>query len=497
MGLLSFKIFIMEKLSIEISNGAVGFSLPELDLPEIKIEEKIPTHLLRKSELNLPQISENEAFRHFLRLSQLNYNIDKGIYPLGSCTMKYNPKINEELARHYRFINVHPHTPSEFSQGCLAIIYELSELLKEISGMDAVSLQAVAGAQGELAGVLIISKYHKSKKEKRDIILVPDSAHGTNPATATLAGLNAIEIKTIETNGILRAESVKKEIEKYGERIAGLMITNPNTLGIFEEEIYEISQILHQIDAQIYMDGANMNALVGNIKPSKFGIDVMHFNLHKTFSTPHGGGGPGSGAIAVKKHLEKFLPNPRIKKIGEKYELVYEDEEYSIGRLHSFYGNFGMFIRALVYIRMLSSEGLKMISYLAVLNANYLRKRLEEIGYKVSYEMPTMHEFVLTLKDIKEKYNVKALDIAKRILDYGYHAPTIYFPLIVEEAFMIEPTESESKISLDNYIEVYRKILNEIKENPEIVLSAPVNTHVSRLDEVKAAKELIVKWQDI
>lgn len=487
----------MEKLSIELSNGAIGFSLPKLDVPEFEIEEKIPSHLLRKSPLNLPQISENETFRHFLRLSQLNYNIDKGIYPLGSCTMKYNPKINEELARNPKFINIHPHTLDEFSQGCLAIIYELCELLKEISGMDDVSLQPSAGAQGELAGVLIISKYHKSKGEKREIILVPDSAHGTNPATATLAGLNTIEIKTIETNGVLRAKLIKNEIEKYGEKIAGLMITNPNTLGIFEEEILEISELLHKIDAQVYMDGANMNALVGNVKPGNFGVDVMHFNLHKTFSTPHGGGGPGSGAVAVKNHLKKFLPNPRIRKVNNKYQLVYEDEEFSIGRLHSFYGNFGMFIRALSYIRMLSSEGLKYVSYLSTLNANYLRKRLEEIGYKISFNMPTMHEFVLTLKEIKDKYNVKALDVAKKLLDYGFHPPTIYFPLIVEEAFMIEPTESESKISLDSYIEAYEKILNEIKQNPELLLNAPINTPVSRLDEVKAAKELKVKWQDI
>ncbi|MEO0144902.1 MAG: aminomethyl-transferring glycine dehydrogenase subunit GcvPB [candidate division WOR-3 bacterium] len=487
----------MEKLSIELSNGAIGFSLPKLDVPEFEIEKKIPSHLLRKSPLNLPQISENETFRHFLRLSQLNYNIDKGIYPLGSCTMKYNPKINEELARNSKFINIHPHTLDEFSQGCLAIIYELCELLKEISGMDDVSLQPSAGAQGELAGVLIISKYHKSKGEKREIILVPDSAHGTNPATATLAGLNTIEIKTIETNGVLRAKLIKNEIEKYGEKIAGLMITNPNTLGIFEEEILEISELLHKIDAQVYMDGANMNALVGNVKPGNFGVDVMHFNLHKTFSTPHGGGGPGSGAVAVKNHLKKFLPNPRIRKVNNKYQLVYEDEEFSIGRLHSFYGNFGMFIRALSYIRMLSSEGLKYVSYLSTLNANYLRKRLEEIGYKISFNMPTMHEFVLTLKEIKDKYNVKALDVAKKLLDYGFHPPTIYFPLIVEEAFMIEPTESESKISLDSYIEAYEKILNEIKQNPELLLNAPINTPVSRLDEVKAAKELKVKWQDI
>ncbi len=488
----------MEKLSIELSNGAIGFSLPKLDVSEFEIEEKIPSKLLRKSPLNLPEISENEAFRHFLRLSQLNYNIDKSIYPLGSCTMKYNPKINEELARHPKFLNMHPYTPDEFSQGCLAVIYELCELLKEISGMDEVHLQPSAGAQGELAGVLIISKYHRTKREKRSIILIPDSAHGTNPATATLAGLNAVEIKTVETNGILKAKLIKNEIEKYGEKIAGLMITNPNTFGIFEEEILEISQLLHQIDAQVYMDGANMNAFVGNLKPSEFGVDVMHFNLHKTFSTPHGGGGPGSGAIGVKKHLRKFLPNPRVKKINGKLKLVYEDEEFSIGRLHSFYGNFNIFIRALAYIRMLSSEGLKYISYISTLNANYLRRRLEELGYKVSYSnMPTMHEFVLTLKDIREKYGVKALDVAKRLLDYGFHPPTIYFPLTVEEAFMIEPTESESKISLDSYIEAYEKILNEIKENPELLLNAPTKTPVGRLDEVKAAKELKVNWQNI
>ncbi len=486
----------MEKLSIQISSGAIGFSLPDLDVPAFNLEDKIPSHLLRKSPLNLPQTSENEVFRHFFKLSQLNYNIDKGIYPLGSCTMKYNPKINEEVARHPKFLNIHPHSLDEFSQGCLAVIYELSELLKEILGMSEISLQPVAGAQGELAGILIISKYHRTKGEKRNIVLVPDSAHGTNPATATLAGLSTIEIKTIETNGILRAKLVKEEINKYGERIAGLMITNPNTLGIFEEEIYEISQILHEIDAQIYMDGANMNALVGNLKPAKFGIDVMHLNLHKTFSTPHGGGGPGSGAIGVKYHLAKFLPNPRIKKIDNEYKLVYEDEEFSIGRLHSFYGNFSMFVRALVYIRMLSSEGLKFVSQIAVLNANYLRKKLEDIGYRISYNMPTMHEFVLTLKDFK-KYNVRALDVAKRILDYGYHSPTIYFPLIVEEAFMIEPTESESKFSLDSYVEVYQKILDEIKENPEILLNAPINTPIGRIDEVKAAKELKVKWQDL
>ncbi len=487
---------VIEPLSIELSGrGAIGFSLRPLDVPSFELEKKIPQKLLRKEEVNLPQLSENEAFRHFFRLSKLNYAVDQNIYPLGSCTMKYNPKVNEDVARIPGFVHVHPHTPDEFVQGSLRVAYELQELLKVISGMDAVSLQPVAGAQGELTGVFIIQAYHRSKGEKRDLILIPDSAHGTNPATATLAGLKAIEIKTEDTEGILTADRVKEMVDRYGERIAGLMITNPNTLGIFEAEIMEIAEVLHSIDAQLYMDGANMNALVGHVLPAELGVDVMHFNLHKTFSTPHGGGGPGSGAVGVKKHLEPFLPVPRIEKDGDRYVMNW-DYPQSIGKLHAFYGNYNIYPRALTYILMMGDEGLKKISEIAVLNATYLRKKLENRGYRTKFSRPTMHEFVLSLVNLKKEFGVKALDVAKRLLDYGLHAPTVYFPLIVEEAFMVEPTESESKRSLDNFAEVMRKIYEESLENPDVVRTAPHNTPVGRLDEVRAAKELKVSWRD-
>ncbi len=488
---------VVEPLSIELSNGAKGYSLPKTDLPETSKRISIPEHLLRKDVPKLPSLSENEAVRHFVRLSRLNYAIDINMYPLGSCTMKYNPKINEDVAQLEGFLNIHPHTPEQFVQGALQLMYELQKHLISITGMDAVSLQPVAGAQGELAGILIISAYHRKKGRKnRRKVIIPDSAHGTNPATVTLAGLEAVEISTTDTNGIIKASKVKEIVDRYGEdSIAGIMLTNPNTLGIFEREIEEIAEILHEIDAQVYMDGANMNALVGHVKPADLGVDVMHLNLHKTFSTPHGGGGPGSGVICVREHLEPFLPIPRIEYDGEQYKLSYDHPD-SIGRLHAFYGNFLVFVRALTYILMMGDEGLKFISEIAVLNANYLRKRLVEVGYELRFDEPTMHEFVLTLKELRKNYGVKAQDVAKRLLDYGLHAPTVYFPIIVEEAFMIEPTESESKRTLDAFAKAMEDILEECRTDKRKVLEAPQNTPISRPDEVKAARELVLSWKD-
>jgi len=448
----------------------------------------IPDKFIRKKAPELPEVSEVETVRHFINLSVMNHHVDKAIYPLGSCTMKYNPKINENMARIEGFSSVHPHQDDSLVQGCLQLMYELEKLLAEITGMSAVTLQPAAGAHGELTGNMIIRKYHEKKGNPRSIVLIPDSAHGTNPASVIINGYKTKEIKSNE-NGTVDIDDLKS---KTSEDVAALMLTNPNTLGIFEDQVQEIAEILHQKGALLYMDGANLNALLGISRPGDMGFDIVHVNLHKTFSTPHGGGGPGSGPIAVVSRLEPFLPVPRIEKRENKFIRNYDFPD-SIGKIHSFFGNFSIMIRAYCYIRIMGPAGLRETAENAILNANYLRKKLEK-NYYMPYKQASMHEFVLSGVWQKEK-GAKTLDIAKRLLDFGFHAPTIYFPLIVKEALMIEPTESENLESLNEFAETLINISQEIEKNPEIVTSAPHTTPVRRLDEVKASRELDVRYK--
>ncbi len=474
--------------------GKKAFNLPQKD--DIKtLFEKYKDDIREYTSEdfpNLPELSEVDIIRHFIRLSNMNYNVDLGFYPLGSCTMKYNPKINETVSAFSGFRNIHPLQPDYTVQGALRIMYELSEYLAEISGMDAITLEPAAGAHGELTGIKIIKKYLESKGEKRKYILVPDSAHGTNPASTTLAGYTA---KTIKSNklGMIDIEELRKNLN---DEVAGLMVTNPNTLGIFEREIKEIAELVHKAGGLMYMDGANLNALLGYIRPGDIGFDVIHFNLHKTFSTPHGGGGPGSGPVGVKAFLKDFLPGVQVIKNDSGYQRK-ETGDKSIGKLLAFFGHFAVMVRAYTYIRMIGKEHLKSISENAVLNANYLKQLLKVAGYEIPYDSIPMHEFVATGAPIKKKYGIRTLDIAKRLLDYGVHAPTVYFPLIVSEALMIEPTETESVETLEYFAEVMKKILKEAEHTPEIVKTAPHNTPVKRLDDVYAVKNLKVKYEEI
>jgi len=475
------------ELIFEISKpGKKGYTIKTF---EKTAELTIPEKYLRKEEPKLPELAENEVVRHFIALSTLNHHVDKGFYPLGSCTMKYNPKVNEYTANLPGFTHLHPLQPARTVQGALKLMKELEYLLAEISGMDAISLQPAAGAHGEYTGIKIIRKYHEKQGKPRKYILIPDSAHGTNPASTTLSGYQAITIKSDET-GRIDVEDLKRHLN---EEVAGFMVTNPNTLGIFENRIHEISDLVHSVGGLMYMDGANLNAFVGHIRPGDLGFDVMHFNLHKTFSTPHGGGGPGSGPVGVKKFLEPYLPVPRIVEKDGKFELDYNYPD-SIGKIHSFYGNFLVLIRAYTYIRMLGREYLKKVSEDAVLNANYLRKKLME-HYELPYKSTCMHEFVLSGREFK-KYGVRTQDIAKRILDFGMHAPTIYFPLIVPEAIMIEPTETENKETLDRFVEVMLQIKEEAEKNPEILKTAPHTTPVKRLDDALAVKLSKVRYTE-
>jgi len=477
----------MGKLIFEKSkSGRIGYTLPALSQRE-KVTLNIPEKLLRSKEPELPEVSEVDVIRHFIHLSILNYHIDKGFYPLGSCTMKYNPKVNDYAASLPGFTDVHPLQPEKTVQGALRLMKELEEYLAEISGMDAVSLQPAAGAHGEFTGIKIIRKYHETQGNPRKYVLIPDSAHGTNPASVTLSGYIAKTIKSNE-KGLINLEELEANLN---EEVAAFMITNPNTLGLFEVEIMKIADMVHSVGALMYLDGANMNAFIGQIRPGDTGFDVMHFNLHKTFSTPHGGGGPGSGPVGVKKFLEPYLPIPRIIEKNGKLALSY-DFPHSIGKIHSFYGNFLVMIKAYTYIRMLGKEHIRRVSEDAVINANYLRVKLQE-HYDLPYKSICMHEFVLSGKFLK-KYGVRTLDVAKRLLDYGFHAPTIYFPLIVPEALMIEPTETESKETLDAFVEAMTKIKEEAINNPDILHGAPHNTPVRRLNEALAAKQLKVKW---
>lgn len=474
---------VIEPLIFEYSQpNRKAWTLPKLDV-------FLPQDLgfIERTNINLPEVSEIDVVRHFIALSVLNHHVDKGFYPLGSCTMKYNPKINEDMARLAGFSAIHPLQPEDTLQGALQLMYELERYLCEISGMDAVTLQPAAGAHGEFTGIMIVHKYFETRKENRKKVLIPDSAHGTNPASVTLSGYTAVEIKS-NALGLVDIENLEKVLD---DEVACLMLTVPNTLGLFETEIFKIAQILHKKGALLYLDGANLNAYLGHHRPGDAGFDLVHFNLHKTFSTPHGGGGPGAGPLAVKKDLAQFLPIPVIVKDNDKFRFDF-DRPNSIGKIHAFWGNFGVMVRAYTYIRMLGSQGLKEVSECAIINANYIRKALETY-YTLPYKSICMHECVLSANNLKP-YGVRTLDVAKRLLDFGLHSPTVYFPLIVPEALMIEPTETESKESIDEFIQAMIQIYQEAQENPQILKDAPQTTPVRRLDEVKASRELDVKY---
>ncbi len=447
----------------------------------------IPAALLREDIPGFPELGELEVLRHFTRLSQRNFAIESHFYPLGSCTMKYNPKLNEVVARFPGFAQIHPLAPVEFLQGALELLYNLERMLIEISGMDGISLQPSAGAQGELTGLMLIRACLTEKNNPRSKIIVPDTAHGTNPASSTLCGYDVVQISSTD-RGIIEAATVAKVMD---EDVAAIMITNPNTLGLFESEIEAVAEVVHAKGGLVYLDGANLNALMGIAKPGHMGVDVLHMNLHKTFSTPHGGGGPGAGPVAVKEGLIEYLPVPRIVEQNGKFELL-EDCPKSIGRVRSFVGNFGILVRAYTYILSLGGDGLEESSRMALLNANYIRKKLEK-GYQIAYGEPCMHECIFTDR-LQHKYGVTTLDIAKRLLDYGFHPPTIYFPLVVSGALMIEPTETETPETLDAFVEAMLAIAREAKENPEIVKTAPHDTPVRRLDEARAARKPILRW---
>jgi glycine dehydrogenase subunit 2 len=484
------KIIMPEKLIFELSHkGRKGYTLPRLDVKSDSAQRFIPQKYIRSDSADLPEVSENEVVRHFVRLSTMNYHIDKGFYPLGSCTMKYNPKVNEKTSSMAGNAEIHPMEPEEAVQGALELMYNLAEMLREIAGMTAVSLQPAAGAQGELTGIMLIRKYHESRGKVRSKILVPDSAHGTNPASVAISGYKAVSIKSNQ-NGTVDLEDLKQHLD---DEVAGMMLTNPNTLGIFETDIVRICKMVHDVGGLMYMDGANLNAIVGLVRPGDMGFDVVHINLHKTFSTPHGGGGPGSGPVAVNDKLRDFLPVPVVEKHGEKFELNF-NKPNSIGKIHSFFGNFGMHVRAYTYILSHGPDGLRNNSINAVINANYLLGKLHK-SFVLPYGARPMHEFVLSTDDQKER-GVKTLDIAKRLLDYGYHAPTIYFPLIVHEALMIEPTETETKETLDAFADALLKIDEETKSSPDILHSAPVTTPVRRLDDAYAARNVNVCFKD-
>lgn len=475
----------MEKLIFEKSKpGKIGVSLSRKDVPAADYSVLSENGLMRENAANLPEISENEVARHFIRLSKLNYNIDDGLYPLGSCTMKYNPKINEKTAALDGFVNLHPCSDDAFSQGALRLMYELGECLMEISGMDGVSLQPSAGSQGELTGILMIRAYHKARGDaKRTKIIIPDSAHGTNPASAAIGGFEIVNLKSRE-DGRVDIDDLKS---KANDEVAGLMLTNPNTVGLFEKDVLQIEKIIHGCGGLIYMDGANLNALLGIARPGDMKFDVVHINLHKTFSTPHGGGGPGAGPVCVRENLKPYLPIPQIVKDGDKYRLE-TDIPTSIGKIHSFYGNFGVLARAYTYIRMLGAKGLRRVSENAIINANYLYALLKD-HFDHPFSEHCMHEFILSA-DRQKKTGVNAKDIAKRLLDYGFHAPTVYFPLIVHEAMLIEPTETETKEAIDAFAAAMIKIADEAREEPELAISAPQNAPLKRLDDAMAARKL-------
>ncbi len=469
--------------------GRKAYSLPELDVPKSEKRDLLPDWAIRNQHASLPEISEVDLVRHYTALSRRNFGVDQGFYPLGSCTMKYNPKINEDVAALSGFNNIHPYQPEELAQGALQLMYEFGRDLCEISGMHEASLQPAAGAHGELTGLMLIRAYHESRGEgkKRTKVIVPDSAHGTNPASAAFCGYSVVEVKSDERGGV-DLDSLR---EAVSDDVAALMLTNPNTLGLFDENVTEIAKIVHDAGGLLYYDGANMNAIVGIVRPGDMGFDVLHYNVHKTFSTPHGGGGPGCGAIAVKEILAPFLPVPVVAKQGDRYILDY-GRPHSIGTVKGFYGNFNVMVKGFAYIRSLGAEGLRKVAETAVLNANYIMRRLEKY-YHLPYDRHCKHEFVIDASR-QLQYGVHTNDIAKALLDLGFHAPTVYFPLIVREAMMIEPTETESKETLDAFIEAMIKIAQLAETSPEKLQTAPHDTVVGRLDDVTAARRPVLRW---
>lgn len=475
------------------SSGRVGVNLPMLPVEitdkKDEFQDYIPKNLQRTSEPELPGLSAPEVVRHYTRLSQMSYGVDINTYPLGSCTMKYTPKLCMELSAHPNITELHPYQPDETVQGAIKILYELQNMLAEIGGVDAVTLQPAAGAQGEFTGLLLTRAYHEFKGEERTEVILPDTAHGTNPASAVMTGYKVVEIPS--DNGCVDLNALESALS---EKTAAFMLTNPNTLGIFEHDVVEIAKLVHDAGAILYYDGANLNAIMGKARPGDMGYDIVHFNLHKTFSTPHGGGGPGGGPIGVKSQLAKFLPVP-IAAYNENTKKYYMDYNIpnTIGKIKGFHGNFNVNVKAYLYIRLMGGEGLCDIAELATLNSNYMKEKLKGV-YKLPYKDLRKHEFVLSGNFLKEK-GLRTVDVAKRLMDYGLHAPTVYFPLIVDEALMVEPTENESKDELDRYIDVMLKIANEAEEDPEIIKSAPHNAPIGRVDEVYAAKNMLLSWR--
>lgn len=471
--------------------GRYAYSLPQSDIKTDSVERILDDKFIRKNKAEFPEVAELDLVRHYTELSNKNFGVDSGFYPLGSCTMKYNPKINEKVARISGFAESHPLQDEEQIQGSLEIIYSLQEELKEITGMDEVTLQPAAGAHGEWTALMIFKAYHiKNGESHRNEVIVPDSAHGTNPASASFAGFKSVTVKSNE-RGEVDIEDLKRVVN---ENTAAIMLTNPNTLGIFEKNIMEIREIIHEAGGLLYYDGANLNAIMDKVRPGDMGFDAVHLNLHKTFTGPHGGGGPGSGPVGVKKELASYLPKPMVIKDGDTFKYD-NDIENSIGRVKPFYGNFGIYLRAYTYIRTMGAQGLKEVSEAAVLNANYIKARLKD-RYEIPYEQYCKHEFVLSGSKQKE-YGVRTLDMAKRLLDFGVHPPTIYFPLNVEEGMMIEPTETESKETLDYFIDAMLQIADEVESNPDNVLEAPHTTIIDRLDETTAARKPILKFEDL
>ncbi|MDA5559479.1 aminomethyl-transferring glycine dehydrogenase subunit GcvPB [Exiguobacterium sp. MMG028] len=479
-----------QTLIFEVSReGRTGYNLPTPTVPEVDLESLLPATMIRKEVAELPEVSELDVVRHYTALSTRNHGVDSGFYPLGSCTMKYNPKVNEDMARLPGFAHIHPLQPVETIQGALELMVDLQEQLAEITGMDEVTLQPAAGAHGEWTGLMLIKAFHERNGDTaRTKVLVPDSAHGTNPASAVVAGFETVTVKSDE-RGLVDLDDLKS---KVGADTAALMLTNPNTLGLFEADILEISKVVHEAGGKLYYDGANSNAILGIARPGDMGFDVVHLNLHKTFTGPHGGGGPGSGPVGVKRDLIPFLPTPIVTKTDEGFGLDY-DRPHSIGRIKPFYGNFGINVRAYSYIKTMGAEGLTRVSREAVLNANYMFARLKD-AFDVPYDTYCKHEFVLSGKRQKA-LGVRTLDIAKRLLDFGYHPPTIYFPLNVEECIMVEPTETESKETLDAFCDAMLQIAKEAEENPEIVQTAPHTTVVKRMDETLAARKPVLKYE--
>ena len=470
--------------------GRTAVSLDPLDVPEVDLDEALGS-LTRKSPAGLPEVSEPEVFRHYVRLSQWNFSIDTQFFPLGSCTMKHNPKVNEWAARLPGFANLHPMTPDHLAQGALDIMVSLQELLAEIVGLDGVTLQPAAGAQGEFTGLMMMRAYHESTGRSPKKILIPDSAHGTNPASCALNGFEAVPFAT-GSNGLVDPEMFARVIEAAGDDVAGLMLTNPNTLGMYETALPVLSKLVHDKGGLVYGDGANMNAVLGKARPGDAGVDVMQFNLHKTFTTPHGGGGPGSGPVAFVKKLEPFQPGPVARREGDGF-ILDEDRPQSVGRVRSFQGNFGMMVRAYTYIRELGAQGLEQVSERAVLNSNYLAARLKDV-LPLGFETQSLHEAVFSDKLVEQKTGIKTLDIAKRLIDYGFHPPTVYFPLVVRGALMIEPTETETRQTIDAFVQAIKDIIREAEEDPELVRGAPHLPRVRRLDEAGAARKPRLRW---